>query len=142
MKHLAFSLLHHLPLCFLLSLLQMVKLQACIKYCEEDYSASKVTSFYKHKLYSFWEVRFEFSTNCTSTYAFVQSLLEQLPQDEPDYVYNMGCLMYQDGKYEEACKKFMSAMQVLGYVPGIEKITHGSEEKHCNFNGCLIIELE
>uniref|UniRef100_A0A3Q1HCF3 Tetratricopeptide repeat protein 30 n=1 Tax=Acanthochromis polyacanthus TaxID=80966 RepID=A0A3Q1HCF3_9TELE len=67
---------------------KMVKLQACIKYCEEDYSAAK-------------------------------SLLEQLPQDDPDYVYNMGCLLYQDGKYEEACKKFMSAMQVLGYVPAL-----------------------
>lgn len=68
--------------------IKMVKLQACIKYCEEDYSAAK-------------------------------SLLEQLPQDDPDYVYNMGCLLYQDGKYEEACKKFMSAMQVLGYVPAL-----------------------
>ncbi|KAM9360493.1 intraflagellar transport protein 70A isoform 3-T3 [Symphorus nematophorus] len=67
---------------------KMVKLQACIKYCEEDYSAAK-------------------------------SLLEQLPQDDPDYVYNMGCLFYQDSKYEEACKKFMSAMQVLGYVPAL-----------------------
>uniref|UniRef100_A0A7N8X7L2 Tetratricopeptide repeat protein 30 n=1 Tax=Mastacembelus armatus TaxID=205130 RepID=A0A7N8X7L2_9TELE len=67
---------------------KMLKLQACIKYCEEDYSAAK-------------------------------SLLEQLPQDDPDYVYNMGCLLYQDGKYEEACKKFMSAMQVLGYVPAL-----------------------
>ncbi|XP_071321800.1 intraflagellar transport protein 70A [Trachinotus anak] len=67
---------------------KMVKLQACIKYCEEDYSAAK-------------------------------SLLEQLSQDDPDYVYNMGCLLYQDGKYEEACKKFMTAMQVLGYVPAL-----------------------
>ncbi|XP_068193471.1 intraflagellar transport protein 70A isoform X2 [Antennarius striatus] len=67
---------------------KMLKLQASIKYCEEDYSAAK-------------------------------SLLEQLPQDDPDYVYNMGCLLYQDGKYEEACKKFTSAMQVLGYVPAL-----------------------
>ncbi|KAM7387485.1 hypothetical protein PAMA_009889 [Pampus argenteus] len=67
---------------------KMVKLQACIKYCEENYSAAK-------------------------------SLLEQLPQDDPDYIYNMGCLLYQDGKYEEACKKFTSAMQVLGYVPAL-----------------------
>ncbi|XP_051244500.1 tetratricopeptide repeat protein 30A isoform X2 [Dicentrarchus labrax] len=67
---------------------KMVKLQASIKYCEEDYSAAK-------------------------------SLLEQLPQDDPDYIYNMGCLLYQDGKNEEACKKFMSAMQVLGYVPAL-----------------------
>lgn len=47
-----------------------------------------------------------------------QSLLEQLPQEDPDYGYNVGCLLYQDGKHEEACKKFSSAMQVLGYVPG------------------------
>ncbi|XP_029997830.1 tetratricopeptide repeat protein 30A-like [Sphaeramia orbicularis] len=67
---------------------KMVKLQACIKYCEEDYSAAK-------------------------------SLLEQLPQDDPDYIYNMGCLLYHDGKYEDACKKFTSAMQVLGYVPAL-----------------------
>lgn len=67
---------------------KMVKLQACIKYCEEDYSAAKL-------------------------------LLEQLPQDDPDYVYNMGCLLYQEGSYEEACKRFMSAMQVLGYMPAL-----------------------
>uniref|UniRef100_A0AAQ4RIS5 Tetratricopeptide repeat protein 30 n=1 Tax=Gasterosteus aculeatus aculeatus TaxID=481459 RepID=A0AAQ4RIS5_GASAC len=67
---------------------KMLKLQACIKYCEEDYSAAK-------------------------------SLLEQLPQEDPDYVYNSGCLLFQDGKYEEACKKFSSAMQVLGYVPAL-----------------------
>ncbi|TNM97102.1 tetratricopeptide repeat protein 30A isoform X2 [Takifugu flavidus] len=67
---------------------KMLKLQACIKYCEQDNSAAK-------------------------------SLLEQLPQDDPDYIYNMGCLLYQDGKYEEACKKFTSAMQVLGYVPAL-----------------------
>ncbi|XP_055008509.1 tetratricopeptide repeat protein 30A isoform X1 [Boleophthalmus pectinirostris] len=66
----------------------MVKLQACIKYCEEDYSAAK-------------------------------SLLEQLPPDDPDYIFNSGCLLYNDGKYEEACKKFTSAMQVLGYVPAL-----------------------
>ncbi|XP_055008510.1 tetratricopeptide repeat protein 30A isoform X2 [Boleophthalmus pectinirostris] len=68
--------------------LKMVKLQACIKYCEEDYSAAK-------------------------------SLLEQLPPDDPDYIFNSGCLLYNDGKYEEACKKFTSAMQVLGYVPAL-----------------------
>lgn len=57
-----------------------------------------------------------FTTN--HSFVCVQSLLEQLPQDDPDYVYNMGCLLYQDAKYEEACKKFMSTMQLLGYVPG------------------------
>ncbi|CAL1587596.1 unnamed protein product [Knipowitschia caucasica] len=67
---------------------KMVKLQACIKYSEEDYSAAK-------------------------------SLLEQLPQDDPDYIFNSGCLLYNDGKYEEACKKFTSALQLLGYVPAL-----------------------
>uniref|UniRef100_UPI0037E71123 intraflagellar transport protein 70A n=1 Tax=Semicossyphus pulcher TaxID=241346 RepID=UPI0037E71123 len=67
---------------------KMVKLQSCIKYCEEDYSAAK-------------------------------SLLEQLPAEDPDVIHNMGCLLYQDGKHEEACKKFTSAMQVLGYVPAL-----------------------
>uniref|UniRef100_A0A8C6UCN8 Tetratricopeptide repeat protein 30 n=1 Tax=Neogobius melanostomus TaxID=47308 RepID=A0A8C6UCN8_9GOBI len=73
---------------FALDTPSMVKLQACIKYCEEDYSAAK-------------------------------SLLEQLPQDDPDYIFNSGCLLYNDGKYDEACKKFTSAMQVLGYVPAL-----------------------
>ncbi|KAF7650021.1 hypothetical protein LDENG_00132350 [Lucifuga dentata] len=67
---------------------KMVKLQAAIKYGEEDYSAAK-------------------------------SLLDQLPEDDQDYNYNMGCLLYQDMEYEEACKKFMSAMQVLGYQPAL-----------------------
>ncbi|XP_072298790.1 intraflagellar transport protein 70A isoform X1 [Eucyclogobius newberryi] len=67
---------------------KMVKLQASIKHCEEDYSAAK-------------------------------ALLEQLPQDDPDYIFNTGCLLYIDGKYEEACKKFSSALQVLGNVPAL-----------------------
>ncbi|XP_013888312.1 intraflagellar transport protein 70A isoform X2 [Austrofundulus limnaeus] len=67
---------------------KMVKLQACIKYCEEDYSAAKL-------------------------------LLEQLPPDDPDYVFNMGCLLYQEGRHEEACRNFLSAMQVLGYLPAL-----------------------
>ncbi|XP_077387459.1 intraflagellar transport protein 70A [Festucalex cinctus] len=67
---------------------KMVKLQASIKYFEENYSA-------------------------------VKSLVEQLPPEDTDYVYNTGCLLYQDAKYEDACKKFTSAMQVLGYVPAL-----------------------
>lgn len=50
-----------------LSLAQMVKLQACIKYCEEDYSAAKVTSSLAlsvnaYKLYSFHSVRWQFES--------------------------------------------------------------------------------
>lgn len=66
-----------------------------------------------------------------------QSLLEQLPQDDPDYIYNMGCLLYQDNKYEEACKKFMSAMQVLGYVPG----THPKTCAHMKMPSVVLIVI-
>uniref|UniRef100_A0A674CW46 Tetratricopeptide repeat protein 30 n=1 Tax=Salmo trutta TaxID=8032 RepID=A0A674CW46_SALTR len=65
---------------------KMIKLQASIKYGEEEYSGAK-------------------------------TLVEQLPQDDPDYDVDMGCLLYKEGEYEEACKKFMSALQVLGYQP-------------------------
>ncbi|XP_029913501.1 intraflagellar transport protein 70A isoform X2 [Myripristis murdjan] len=65
---------------------KMIKLQAAIKYSEEEYSAAK-------------------------------TLVDQLPQDDPDYDVDVGCLLYQEEEYEEACKKFMSAMQVLGYQP-------------------------
>lgn len=48
----------------------------------------------------------------------VQTLVEQLPQDDPDYDVDLGCLLYKESEYEEACKKFMSSMNVLGYQPG------------------------
>lgn len=125
-----------LPSVYCLSLAQMVKLQACIKYCEEDYSAAKVRSFNTSSVntrYHFCSVQHQINpyyaqpdtpSLASLSVVFLQSLLEQLPPDDPDYVYNMGCLLYQDGKYEEACRKFMSAMQVLGYVPGDQLKTH------------------
>lgn len=67
---------------------KMIKLQAAIKYGEEDFSGAK-------------------------------SLVEQLPQDDPDYDVDLGCLLYKEGEYEEACKKFMSSMNVLGYQPDL-----------------------
>ncbi|XP_051572546.1 tetratricopeptide repeat protein 30A isoform X3 [Myxocyprinus asiaticus] len=65
---------------------KMIKLQAAIKYGEEDFSGAKI-------------------------------LVEQLPQEDPDYDVDLGCLLYKEGEYEEACKKFMSSMNVLGYQP-------------------------
>uniref|UniRef100_A0A667X134 Tetratricopeptide repeat protein 30 n=1 Tax=Myripristis murdjan TaxID=586833 RepID=A0A667X134_9TELE len=50
-------------------------------------------------------------------YSAAKTLVDQLPQDDPDYDVDVGCLLYQEEEYEEACKKFMSAMQVLGYQP-------------------------
>uniref|UniRef100_A0A673KUF8 Tetratricopeptide repeat protein 30 n=1 Tax=Sinocyclocheilus rhinocerous TaxID=307959 RepID=A0A673KUF8_9TELE len=49
----------------------------------------------------------------------LQTLVEQLPQDNPDYDVDLGCLLYKEGEYEEACKKFMSSMNVLGYQPDL-----------------------
>ncbi|CAN2389689.1 Tetratricopeptide repeat protein [Pristimantis euphronides] len=63
---------------------KVLKLQACIKYGEEDLSGAK-------------------------------SLVEQIPSDDPDCEINLGCLLYKEGQYEEACKKFLAAMQVVGY---------------------------
>ncbi|XP_040289154.1 tetratricopeptide repeat protein 30A [Bufo bufo] len=63
---------------------KVLKLQACIKYGEEDLSGAK-------------------------------SLVEQIPSDDPDSEINLGCLLYKEGQYEEACKKFLTAMQVVGY---------------------------
>ncbi|XP_063077494.1 intraflagellar transport protein 70A [Engraulis encrasicolus] len=67
---------------------KMIKLQAAIKYGEEEYAGAK-------------------------------TLVEQLPQDDPDYEVDLGCLLFKEGEYEEACKKFMSSMQVLGYQPDL-----------------------
>ncbi|XP_012682709.2 tetratricopeptide repeat protein 30A isoform X2 [Clupea harengus] len=67
---------------------KMIKLQAAIKYGEEEYAGAK-------------------------------TLVEQLPQDDPDYDVDLGCLLFKEGEYEEACKKFISSMQVLGYQPDL-----------------------
>ncbi|XP_072336854.1 intraflagellar transport protein 70A isoform X4 [Scyliorhinus torazame] len=67
---------------------KVLKLQAAIKYGEEDLSGAK-------------------------------SLVEQQPTDDPDTEINLGCLLYKEGHYEEACKKFTTAMQVVGYKPDL-----------------------
>ncbi|CAH1273720.1 intraflagellar transport protein 70A-like isoform X1 [Branchiostoma lanceolatum] len=63
---------------------KILKLQAAIKYGEEDLSGAK-------------------------------SLVEQGPSEDPDTDINLGCLLYKEGRYEEACHKFTTAMQILGY---------------------------
>ncbi|GIY26724.1 tetratricopeptide repeat protein 30A [Caerostris extrusa] len=67
---------------------KIVKLQAAIKYGEEDLAAAK-------------------------------NLVDQSPSGDPDTEVNLGCLLFKEGRYEEACKKFMTAMQVEGYVPDL-----------------------
>ncbi|XP_013384419.1 tetratricopeptide repeat protein 30A [Lingula anatina] len=62
----------------------IVKMQAAIKYGEEDFQGAK-------------------------------SLVEQCPADDPDTEINLGCLLFKENRYDEACQKFMTAMQVVGY---------------------------
>lgn len=67
----------------------------------------------------------------------MQSLVEQCPSDDPDTEVNLGCLLYkvnpstcgspaptelfflQENRYEEACKKFQTAIQIMGYKPDL-----------------------
>uniref|UniRef100_A0A8C9TL91 Tetratricopeptide repeat protein 30 n=1 Tax=Scleropages formosus TaxID=113540 RepID=A0A8C9TL91_SCLFO len=67
---------------------KMIKLQAAIKYGEEDFVGAK-------------------------------SLVEQLPPDDPDYEVDLGCLLYKEGEYEDACKKFIGSMQIVGFRPDL-----------------------
>lgn len=67
---------------------QVLKLQAAIKYGEEDLQGAK-------------------------------SLVEQCSGDDPDVEINLGCLLYKEGRFSEACQKFSSAMNVLGYQPDL-----------------------
>ncbi|NXJ59860.1 TT30B protein, partial [Rostratula benghalensis] len=39
------------------------------------------------------------------------------PSERADAEINLGCLLYRQGRYEEASNKFAGAMQVLGYCP-------------------------
>lgn len=63
---------------------EVTKLQAAIKYGEEDLPGAK-------------------------------SLVEQCPADDPETEVNTGCLLFKENRYEEACAKFTTAMQILGY---------------------------
>ncbi|XP_028395432.1 tetratricopeptide repeat protein 30A-like isoform X2 [Dendronephthya gigantea] len=67
---------------------QVLKLQAAIKYGEEDLQGAK-------------------------------SMVEQCAGDDPDVEINLGCLLYKEKRYSEACQKFSSAMNVLGYQPDL-----------------------
>lgn len=41
------------------------------------------------------------------------------PSERADAEINLGCVLYQQGRHEEASAKFASAMQVLGYCPDL-----------------------
>ncbi|KAF6017339.1 TTC30B [Bugula neritina] len=48
-----------------------------------------------------------------------KSLVENCPSDDPDTEVNLGCLLFKEGRYVEACSKFTAAMQVTGYKPDL-----------------------
>ncbi|TPX62634.1 hypothetical protein PhCBS80983_g00262 [Powellomyces hirtus] len=42
-------------------------------------------------------------------------LIDQLPPSEPDTIINRACLLFKEGKYEEACAHYLDALKMLGY---------------------------
>lgn len=63
---------------------RVTKLQAAIKYAEEDLPNAK-------------------------------TLVEQCSSDDPDTEFNMGCVLFKEHRYNEACARFNTVLQVVGY---------------------------
>lgn len=63
---------------------KITKLQAAIKYGEDDLSGAK-------------------------------ALVDQCPSQDSDTELNQACILFKECHYEEACKKFVAALQVTGY---------------------------
>ncbi|XP_014775288.1 tetratricopeptide repeat protein 30A isoform X1 [Octopus bimaculoides] len=63
---------------------KVTKLQAAIKYGEEDLPGAK-------------------------------ALVDQCPPQDSDTELNQACILFKENHFEEACKKFVAAMQVTGY---------------------------
>uniref|UniRef100_T1IR79 Tetratricopeptide repeat protein 30 n=1 Tax=Strigamia maritima TaxID=126957 RepID=T1IR79_STRMM len=63
---------------------KVTKLQAAIKYSEDDLPGAK-------------------------------SLIDQCAASDPDTEINFGCLLFKEGRFDEALKKFTAALQVSGY---------------------------
>eukprot|EP01086_Lenisia_limosa_P012454 TRINITY_DN40799_c0_g1_i1.p1 TRINITY_DN40799_c0_g1~~TRINITY_DN40799_c0_g1_i1.p1 ORF type:complete len:676 (+),score=138.86 TRINITY_DN40799_c0_g1_i1:100-2127(+) len=46
-----------------------------------------------------------------------RTLLESCPQDNPDVLINQACLLFKEEQYEEARKKYIEALNSIGYSP-------------------------
>ncbi|CAB0038789.1 unnamed protein product [Trichogramma brassicae] len=46
-----------------------------------------------------------------------KSYVDQCPLDDVDTEINFGCLLYQEGEYEQALRKFSNALQIAGFRP-------------------------
>ncbi|VDO09216.1 unnamed protein product [Rodentolepis nana] len=45
------------------------------------------------------------------------SFVQQCADDDPDIIINTGSLLYQEGKYKEACTLFLKALSIVGFQP-------------------------
>lgn len=48
-----------------------------------------------------------------------KTLTEQIPNEDPDKEVNLGCLLFKEGRYDEAIIKFSTSLQVEGSRPDI-----------------------
>lgn len=48
-----------------------------------------------------------------------KSLVDRIPNDDPDKEVNLGCLLYKEGRFDEAIAKFMNGLQIQGYRPDL-----------------------
>ncbi|VDP88060.1 unnamed protein product [Echinostoma caproni] len=48
-----------------------------------------------------------------------RNLVEQNLSEDPESIVNLGCLLYREGNYEQACQHFQQASQTLGFQPTI-----------------------
>mmetsp|Transcript_23975 Transcript_23975/g.66602 ORF Transcript_23975/g.66602 Transcript_23975/m.66602 type:complete len:651 (-) Transcript_23975:113-2065(-) len=48
-----------------------------------------------------------------------RGMLDQCPDEDPDVIVNTGCVLYKEDKFEEARKKFVEAVNLLGYQPDL-----------------------
>ncbi|KAJ3111684.1 Tetratricopeptide repeat protein 30A [Phlyctochytrium bullatum] len=44
-----------------------------------------------------------------------KSLIDQCSPDDPDSLVNQACLLFKEGKYEDACIKYAEALKISGY---------------------------
>ncbi|XP_039281409.1 tetratricopeptide repeat protein 30A [Nilaparvata lugens] len=46
-----------------------------------------------------------------------KALMENCPEDDTDTEINHGCILYKEGRYDDALQKFNTALMILGYNP-------------------------
>ncbi|XP_065337988.1 intraflagellar transport protein 70A [Cloeon dipterum] len=47
--------------------------------------------------------------------AGAKGLVDSCPSDDPDTDINLGCLLFKEGRYDDALQKFTQALQVIGF---------------------------